>query len=928
MTDPNFDDNDDNDIAFTSVDFSGVSFDDVKSQGELGSSSEPLALNDFAVSTAGISLLDKIYSALAFQEDRELQQNSLEDNVLSQSTRDSITWLLQGDYVAILRAAMLPKMRFNNHISLSHQLRDWIRLHHQQSQPAIESSLQQSLVGVAALNLYLQLNYTGPSLQQIAKARHEQKNKDDEDSYQDILYPFEIFGENQMNNDCKNSFHNAVLSELVVDGEWPHQVCQVPFWLLVARILLKDTTHTTVPAGLQVWSLRAAVSHARLLVHSAQPTLWQEIKSGFQKVLIHYCSPVEETSSLAERHRAATVVLEWGLAQHFLDRPGKGRLAFHKAKHYSGLMVELTGTPGKRTKYQKFVLAQMQVKATSIVQSETENLISSTTDNQQEDVQIKAQAVQHAEDGILLEKVRFENEGDNQVTILSILDQAILLALCLDVKNTNPSNDGLTAEEMGAYLGRVLDQSNDWMVYATALLERAWLEYASSHARERSLLQLQALADQHTNRLTLTQSTFDAVQNSAPVQQRLKHLHTIVYPPRWDMLQDLAERYASMGIVTSAAELFQEIQLWDQVVECYKRAGKQVLAEEIVRSRLEKEETPRMWSALGDLTNDPQHHLKALALSKGRFTTAWVALGKYDFDHGNLRASAEHYRKALALRPLMPAIWFRVGTISMQLEDWETALEAFSQVVQQEPEESDAWANVAAVHMHNRQPQQAYPALVESLKYSRSNWRVWTSKLYVCIDLKKYDEAIQACQVLLDLQQSQSSVPPLEAKCVKALVGACVKLPSQQNDESSHRTQSRLYELLDRQSRQPSAEAWVWDCLAIFQEHLSDNDEALLETLLKEHRALQAVEGWEKDGAQIRKVVSVVSRVSHLYMAKGDAESLIKCRYLVRGVYNKIKAVYVEEGSFPNDAARLVEIQAQLEDMSNKLKEPRRNDTC
>jgi Flp pilus assembly protein TadD len=49
----------------------------------------------------------------------------------------------------------------------------------------------------------------------------------------------------------------------------------------------------------------------------------------------------------------------------------------------------------------------------------------------------------------------------------------------------------------------------------------------------------------------------------------------------------------------------------------------------------------------------------------------------------------------------------------MQLGRWEDALRAFSRVVQLEPEEHEAWANVAAVHMHNKNPAEAYPALQE-----------------------------------------------------------------------------------------------------------------------------------------------------------------------------------------------------------------------
>ena len=132
---------------------------------------------------------------------------------------------------------------------------------------------------------------------------------------------------------------------------------------------------------------------------------------------------------------------------------------------------------------------------------------------------------------------------------------------------------------MSAYLERVLCHHDDWIVFSTALLERAWLEFEGTHTKERSLLQMQALADQHTNRLTITQSTRKSVEELSPVQDQLKNIHSIVYPPRWHMLKDVADRYAELGIVTSAAELFSEIQYWDEAVICYRRAGKMKLAE-------------------------------------------------------------------------------------------------------------------------------------------------------------------------------------------------------------------------------------------------------------------------------------------------------------------------------------------------------------
>jgi tetratricopeptide (TPR) repeat protein len=179
------------------------------------------------------------------------------------------------------------------------------------------------------------------------------------------------------------------------------------------------------------------------------------------------------------------------------------------------------------------------------------------------------------------------------------------------------------------------------------------------------------------------------------------------------MLRDLAERYAQNGIVTSAAELFEEIELWDEVVDCYRQAGKDGKAEQIVRTRLRDNETPRMWTALGDITKDPSYYHRAIELSRGRFSGAYAALGKYHFDKGELKEASLYFEHALRIKPHSPHMWFRLGTIAMRLQDWTLALQAFTEVVQQEPEEGDAWANVAAVHMYNKRPEEAYPALIE-----------------------------------------------------------------------------------------------------------------------------------------------------------------------------------------------------------------------
>jgi tetratricopeptide (TPR) repeat protein len=816
---------------------------------------------------------------------------------------------------------------------------------------SVETCVELELIGIAALNLFLQANYTGPSL---AEARHYAELAD--------INPHECFRAQlnynaQETNEAKAprltdsktnaKYQNAVLSELAVDGDWPSQVCQYPYFLLLARAMLMtlanpnqldwtkqsllevDNAKDAAPSEMaqcsrqlvsaRIWSARAAVAHGRLLTaRKPSATLYKEVDAQYESIV----TSLHIGSKKPDVH-AATILLERGLAEHHFDRPGQGKQWFLLAKNYSGLQVQVTGAIGKRTKFQQEATAQYLVKATSSVATEEGQFNNGNLSNEQKESElVKRQMIGHSEEEILLDRIRFDDDDENKITHLSVLDQTILLALCLDVKNNNPS-DGLTAEEMGAYLARVLDHHEDWMVYATGLLERSWLEFERSHGRERAILQMQALADQHTERLTITQSTRQSIDESAPVQERLKRIHCVVYPPRWSMIQDLADRYANLGVVTSAAELFSEIEMWGDAVDCYKRAGKVHLAESIVRERLQVQETPHMWSALGDLTNDPEHYRKAIEVSKGRYSAAYVALGAYYFEKKDLTMAAENYESALKIRPLMAHVWFRLGTISMQLGDWDTALRSFSEVVQQEPEEAEAWANVAAVHLHNKQPAEAYPALNESLKYNRNNWRVWISKLYTCLDLGKFNEAIQCCNMILNCRgsrQASDGVPELEEKCVRAIVGGALKLFHESRDEpvameSARRMLSRTYELLNRIASTSDAQPWVFETLVFFHAQIGQDD-LVLENLMKEYRLLTSVQGWETNDLQIRKVCGVVSHVCLMLTAQGGREGLTKAKLLARGVVKKIEIVRPDDPTLPAEVKSLNEA---LNEISEKL---------
>jgi hypothetical protein len=187
------------------------------------------------------------------------------------------------------------------------------------------------------------------------------------------------------------------------------------------------------------------------------------------------------------------------------------------------------------------------------------------------------------------------------------VDQAVLLSLCLDVKNNNPV-DGLTNEEMYPYIERVLQSANNWMIHSSALYQRSCLEFERRKTTDRALLQMQALLDQHTTKLTVTQSTFKSIEESAPSHERLRYLHCIVYPAQFELKRDLAERYLQYQVFVSALNYFKELEMWDEVVACYQLMDKPQRAEWVVRERLKLGKTPYMLTALADVTGKEEFY--------------------------------------------------------------------------------------------------------------------------------------------------------------------------------------------------------------------------------------------------------------------------------------------------------------------------------
>eukprot|EP01118_Nematostelium_gracile_P014988 TRINITY_DN5929_c0_g1_i2.p1 TRINITY_DN5929_c0_g1~~TRINITY_DN5929_c0_g1_i2.p1 ORF type:complete len:427 (-),score=124.88 TRINITY_DN5929_c0_g1_i2:444-1724(-) len=410
-----------------------------------------------------------------------------------------------------------------------------------------------------------------------------------------------------------------------------------------------------------------------------------------------------------------------GIQWHLHAFPDKAKDGFTKAKEITGLVTEMTGVLGKRTKFQTFDTSQLILKAESKNKDE----------NEKDSV---PKEVEHDDDLLLpkpelIEKVETSN--------LRVIDQAIILSLCLNVKNQNPKS-GLTTEEMMPFVARVLENPNDWLVHTTSLLLKSRLDSEHHRTAERGVLQLQAIVDQFEDQET-------------PAYKRLPNIFILSYPSITDLRVELGERYLSLGAAATSLEIFRSVHNWDRMIDCYRLMSKMTLAEQLLRERIAIEPTPLLYCILGDVVNDDQYYIKAWEMSGKRFARAQRGLAISALKRNDWAKCVEHYEIALNINPLFPNSWFSFGCALMRTNQLERAARAFGRVVQQEPDLYEAWANMATIYISLKKNKEAFLALQESLKLNRQNWKIWSNFVYVCMDIGEFSQAITGIKEILEL---------------------------------------------------------------------------------------------------------------------------------------------------------------------------------
>ena len=346
-----------------------------------------------------------------------------------------------------------------------------------------------------------------------------------------------------------------------------------------------------------------------------------------------------------------------------------------------------------------------------------------------------------------------------------------------------------------------------------------------------------------------------------PAFERMAYVYALAFPPQFALKKDLAERYFALGAVASALALYKELEIWDEVVLCYRLLDQQKKAEVLVRERISIEPTPYLWCCLGDLTGEIAHFEAAWDLSEHRYPRAKRSLGRAAFEANDIPSAIKHYEESLVINPMHTQTWFLLGVLGMRTSNWNLGLNSFTRVVQLDPDNAEAWGNIGSIHMTRKHFAEAFSVFQEAVKQKRFMWQIWENLAWCAVEIGKYGDAMYAQQQLLDLRSKHNR--PVDHELLAWMVDAIVY--KQEGVLQAH-YKDELAKLLGRITSIVTNDPKLWQVYAYYNDGVGKQEKAL-DCRLKVSRTLQTA-NWEKDQDQVERVCHAALQVAAGYQVQ------------------------------------------------------------
>ena len=270
---------------------------------------------------------------------------------------------------------------------------------------------------------------------------------------------------------------------------------------------------------------------------------------------------------------------------------------------------------------------------------------------------------------------------------------------------------------------------------------------------------------------------------------RARFAHSVWFPPGAMLRKELGDQLVALGMVGAALELFEEIELWDSLIVCLTLLGKKQAAADTVRRRLEvTPDDPKLWCALGDALDDEAHFHKALEVSEGKSARALRSLARRAAAREDWPEAATRWSAAMAINPLFQDGWFSCGYACLKSGREEEALRAFVRCTQMDPENGQAWNNVAALNIRKGSHAAAHVALQEATKQLPNSWQTWENLGMVAAKIGRFQQSARALLKVMELTQGAqlhvATLSTLVERCKEARAGVATWLGAEEREEA------------------------------------------------------------------------------------------------------------------------------------------------
>ncbi|WPK25512.1 hypothetical protein PUMCH_002829 [Australozyma saopauloensis] len=386
----------------------------------------------------------------------------------------------------------------------------------------------------------------------------------------------------------------------------------------------------------------------------------------------------------------------------------------------------------------------------------------------------------------------------NEQPPLVNLDVLQLLLRLVIIKQTSPSGNAMVEEELLAVVSRIIYSSqgnNNWAIFGRALWERSLLETSKARTVERGILQMTSLVEEagiHIKTRTIPQLQETTCED---VHSRLRYMHQLPLMGHWKMDAKLAEKYMALGVIKSAIDIYERLNMVTEAALCYAAIDEEQQAERMLVARLESHpKDARAISILGDIRQDPQ--LWETAWEVGHYAKAKASLSRYYYqppaDSGlkrDLQLALQHMHDCLSASPLNYENWFFYGCCGLESGNQEIAAEAFTRCVSLDDTNSHAWSNLASALLKLDKTKQAFNALKRALQQgegAKRSWRIFENYLLVAAKLGEWNDVLHASRELLKIRKEEGGEVVLDIPVLEKLVQLLVEEPYPADQRRSH----------------------------------------------------------------------------------------------------------------------------------------------